>query len=194
MIIRVNSTSRRRWQRCWLIVVMLAVIGSPGVRAQDDITARSVEYRFKAVYLLNFLQFMEWPEGTFRTPTSPIIIGVVGANSIASILVETVAGEKIGDHPIEVRRYATLEEANEANVLFVGREERARSRTILSDLASRHVVTVGEADGFAERGGMINFYVEDGKLRFEVNEDTAQLSGVQFSSRLLRLAKIVKTR
>jgi hypothetical protein len=54
------------------------------------------------------------------------------------------------------------------------------------------VLTVGTSDQFARSGGMVGLFVEDGRMRFAINPDAAQRSGVRLSSRLLALAKLVK--
>jgi hypothetical protein len=47
---------------------------------------------------------------------------------------------------------------------------------------------VGDGDGFAARGGMINFLLEEQKVRFEINTAASQVAGVRISSQLLKLA------
>jgi hypothetical protein len=60
-------------------------------------------------------------------------------------------------------------------------------------LGSRNILTVGEFQGFATRGGAINFYIESNKVRFEINLAAAQHEGLKISSQLLSLGKIVES-
>ncbi len=53
-------------------------------------------------------------------------------------------------------------------------------------------MTVGETEGFAQAGGVINFTVEESKVRFEINVTTAERAHLKISSKLLALAKVVK--
>ena len=64
---------------------------------------------------------------------------------------------------------------------------------LIAATRDQSVLLVGESSGFASRGGAINFYLDDGKVRFEVNPDVAKSSGIWISSRLLRLARIVES-
>ena len=50
---------------------------------------------------------------------------------------------------------------------------------------------VGEEEGFINKGGVINFYIDGEKLRFEISVEHAKDSSLDISSRLLNLAKIV---
>jgi hypothetical protein len=53
------------------------------------------------------------------------------------------------------------------------------------------ILTVGETEHFIETGGIINFLMEDNKVRFEINDVAAKKSKLKISSQLLRLAKRV---
>lgn len=52
-------------------------------------------------------------------------------------------------------------------------------------------LSVSDATGFARTGGIIEFYVDSGRMRFAINVDAAQRSGLRLSSRLLGLATII---
>jgi len=47
-------------------------------------------------------------------------------------------------------------------------------------------------EGFAQNGGAINFYVQDNKLRFEINPDVLKKGEPQGELAALRLARIVE--
>jgi ribosome-associated protein YbcJ (S4-like RNA binding protein) len=51
---------------------------------------------------------------------------------------------------------------------------------------------VGETPGFAERGGAVNFFIEENKVRFEINPEVAKRRHLKISSKLLGLAKIAQ--
>jgi hypothetical protein len=74
----------------------------------------------------------------------------------------------------------------------VAASERKRFQAIAANLKGSGVLTVGETQGFTADGGMINFKLEDGKVRFEINVDAAAQERLHISSRLLSLAQIVK--
>jgi len=77
------------------------------------------------------------------------------------------------------------------HLVFISDSEARRVETILAPLASRPVLTVSDMTNFARQGGVIGFYPEGKKVRFEINVNTAQRSGLKISSDLLRLGKIV---
>ena len=79
---------------------------------------------------------------------------------------------------------------------FQRRRLSFRLGMILSDLptpAEAPVRRSGPCKGFAQAGGMIELYVEGGRMRFAINMDAAERSGLRLSSRLLGLAKVIRT-
>jgi len=77
-------------------------------------------------------------------------------------------------------------------MIFISKSDRARLAEILPRLSGRQILTVSEAPGFASRGGIINFYLEGNKVRFEINPAAARRDGLKISSQLLNLGKIVE--
>ncbi len=54
------------------------------------------------------------------------------------------------------------------------------------------ILTAGDIGRFAERGGTINFYTENNKVRFKINRTAAERLGTKISSQLLRLGTIIR--
>jgi len=175
-------------------VLLLFVLASGGLAIaprQAWGEAPSKEYQIKAACLLNFVQFIDWPAGTFSRPETPITIGVLGDDPFGNVLEHTFQDESVGGRGLVVKRSSQLEELKTCHVLFVPKAEKHRLGEILASLSRTSVVTVGEVDQFAQQGGVINFYVEAGKIRFEVNAETAQVRGIKIGSQLLKRARIV---
>jgi hypothetical protein len=59
---------------------------------------------------------------------------------------------------------------------------------MLGAMQGSGALVVGESEDFLEQGGMINFHLQGGKVRFEVNLKAAEDEGLKVSSKLLRLA------
>jgi hypothetical protein len=55
-------------------------------------------------------------------------------------------------------------------------------------------LTVGETEGFAAMGGVINLTVEQSGIHFEINRLAADRAHLRISSQLLSLAKLVTER
>jgi uncharacterized protein DUF4154 len=156
--------------------------------------ADSSEYLIKAGFIYNFAKFVEWPSAAFSQADSPIVIGVLGTDPFGNVLDRIVEGKKIGPRGFVVRRYKwgkDVKDLRDCKILFVSASERTHIDEILQSVKGLPILTVGETPGFAERGGVIRFTLEDNRVRFEVNVDAAHQADLNISSRLLTLAKII---
>ena len=178
------------WAGVWGLVWALCLAHGGGVAAQS---APTPEYRLKAIFLFNFAQFVEWPASAFPEPDTPLVIGVLGDDPFGAYLDETVRGERVNDRPLTVRRYRRVEEIEACHILFISRPEQGHLDQILDSLKGRSILTVGDAEGFASRGGMIRFTTEQNRIRLRVNLDAARAANLTISSKLLRPAQIVST-
>ena len=106
---------------------------------------------------------------------------------------EVVRGEQINGHPLQVQRFHSLAEVERCQILFIDRSESGRIGQILAALNGRSTLTVSQADGAAEHGVMIQFAVEDSRVRLRINVESARAAGLTISSKLLRPAAIVGT-
>lgn len=151
------------------------------------------EDQVQAVFLYNFSRFVEWPAQAFAAPNVPFVIGILGSDPFGARLDEAVRNEQVNGHPLTVRRFRTLAEIENCQILFVDRSETARLGQILAALDHRSTLTVSQADGAAQRGVMIQFATENNRIRLRINVDSARASGLTISSKLLRPAEIVGT-
>jgi hypothetical protein len=147
------------------------------------------EYQVKAVFLYNFTQFIHWPPAA-SSSGSPFVIGVLGSDPFGSYLDQTVVGEKVAGRSIVVRRFKELEDISVCHILFVSGSQATAGT--LSSLKSRNVLTVGDNGSFITQGGMIRFYMENNKIRLQINLATAKEAGLEISSKLLRVADVVE--
>jgi hypothetical protein len=146
----------------------------------------------KAAFLYNFAKFTEWP-GEALAPGTPLVLCVVNDRAVADTLASLTKGRSVDGHALVVSMIKPDAAAlTSCRLLFTSGLDAARSTALLESIAGKPILTVGDADKFAETGGVAGFFVEDGSLRFAINLEAAQRSGVHLSAKLLRLAKIVK--
>jgi hypothetical protein len=174
-------------------VAAALLLGAAVARAQPEPPSppSPTEYEVKAAFLYNFTRFVEWPPEALRDPGAPFVIAIVGHDPFGAVIDETVAGKTAGGRPIEVRRVPRVEEARDAQIVFVSSSERSNLAAILKALDRPGILTVGDTDGFAMRGGAINFTLQARKVRFEINPIVAEQAGLKVSSQLLKLATLV---
>jgi hypothetical protein len=183
----------RRWDRRWQAVVACMLLSSLAWSAPVALTGATAtrEYEVKAIFLFNFTQFVEWPPDAFARVNTPLVIGVLGDDPFGAYLDETVRGETANGRPLIVTHYRRVQEIGDCQVLFISRSETDRLEQILASLVGKPVLTVGDVEGFAGRGGMIDLATVVGKTQLRINLQAAMAAQLTLSSKLLRPAKIV---
>ncbi|MEO5821625.1 MAG: YfiR family protein [Vicinamibacteraceae bacterium] len=167
-----------------LSIASLLFMPSP-VHAQFD------DQQVKAAFVLNFLKFVTWPQAA-ATPEAPIDVVVLGADDLAKALARASAGQQVAGRAIAVRSVRKAGDiAGTPQLLFIGASERDRLPVLLRQFEGHPVLTVGDANGYGSAGVVLNFYSSDSRIRFEANTTAAARAGLQISSHLLRLARIV---
>lgn len=170
--------------------VLLAIAGAtlllvPYLLGQSS---KPTDYQVKAVYLINFAKFIEWPDKAQDAFT----ICVVGRDPFGPTLDALLAGEKIAGRSAIAKRISTPEDSPGCQILFVSATETSSLNRIIAALDKQSVLTVSDIPHFTSHGGMIQFVVEDKRIRFEVNLTAAQHAGLMLSSELLKVATAVR--
>jgi hypothetical protein len=172
-----------------IVAMLLALVAAAPGRAQAP--PAPTEYQVKAIFLFNFSQFVDWPAAAFADDSSPLVIGVLGSDPFGTTLDEIVRGETVNGRPLAVQRYESVQQIDACHILFIGRSHDKQLAAVLAALEGRNVLTVGDFEGFARRGGMIRFMTVGNKIRLRVNLAAAQEAKLTISSKLLRPAEIV---
>ncbi|MEI8122344.1 MAG: YfiR family protein [bacterium] len=149
------------------------------------------EYAIKAAFVYNFIQFVEWPPSAFPDPGTLLMIGVLGTDPFGPLLDQTVKGESVKGRDLVVRRFRDVDDVKSCHVLFISKSEKEQIPLILKRLEGLPILTISELDGFADRGGVVNFYTEKNRVRFEINHESARRKGLKITSQLLCLGRIV---
>ena len=172
-----------------MIVTLVLALSTAAAGEQKP---RMEEYELKAIFLSNFLKYVEWPDSAFADEQSPIVVGIQGDDPFGSSLDELVTKlQPIVGRRVVTAPYDSEQPAESFHVLFVTESERKQTKKMLGGVCGRPVLTVGEQRGFAEDGGVINFVTDRNRIRFEVNLRCAEAGGLSLSAQLLKLARRV---
>jgi len=154
-------------------------------------TGESLEARVKAAFLYKFAGYVEWPEAAFTQPDTPVTIAVIGADPVAAELEQLVAGRRVNDRVVSVRRLRPGDAMSGTHILFIGNDAAASLALLLQSAQPFSILTVTESSGALERGSVINFVIADRRIRFEISRDSAEKNRLRLSSRLLAVARHV---
>jgi hypothetical protein len=189
--------------RLFAAAVVLAGWFLPFEAYSNPSGAQFKEYEVKAAFIYNFLKFVDWPEEKAASDKKEIVIGIVGEDPFGSAT-DIFKDKTVGDNKVVLQRFEGIEQIERTadreqkfemlkacHLLFICPSEQKRVQEIIKIIDKHSVLTVGDAEGFIESGGIINFLMEGNKIRFDINQAAAEKAGLKIRSQLLRLAKRV---
>lgn len=150
--------------------------------------AASFEYAVKATYLYKFVPFIGWPASSFPSPNSPINICIFGKDPFGQMLDQVTAGQRIDGRTIVVRRVAEAAGSSGCHIVYMATTADPTILRGFESLRGQSVLTVSDSIMAPADRGIINFLIEDNRVRFEIDERAAEQSHLAVSSKLLSLA------
>ncbi len=176
---------------CALVILLLLL---PTVRAAQDRPVdkspirRAPEYHLKTAFLYNFAKFVKWPSKSFDGKDAPFLLGVLNEQPLEDGL-RVIRGRKLRGRSIVVKTCYSPRDVRDCHMVFLNSTDSMEIAGFLNQSRGHPVLTVGDTPDFAESGGIIRFYVESDKLRFEINDEAARKAGLRVSAQLLEISR-----
>lgn len=158
--------------------------------AEASPDTKPTQYEVEAAYLFDFGKFIAWPAN--QRADLPFEICILGKDPFGPVLDSTLAGETLRGRPVQEKHISRPQDATGCSILYISSSESGRLSKILSQFEQAPVLTVSDIPDFVQQGGMIQFVLRDGRVRFEVNLAPARSSGLAMSSELLKVAVEVR--
>jgi len=174
-----------------IFALLCAVLLVSGLAQSACAQSTAEEYQVKAAFLYHFAQLLDWPAGVMKPGDPTLKLCIFDDEPRRQELQSTIEGKTIGAWVLHVRLISQSQEVQGCNILFLSRDETGRQAAILRSLRGMPVLTVGETSNFLSEGGMIRFHLDEDKIRFDINLESAESSHLKISSRLLLLATSV---
>ena len=158
------------------------------------VSSQDREYQIKAEFLERFTRFIEWPaDPAVSGPSNQFTLCIIGKDPFGPYLTELATAVKIQNKQILLRNIDSTKEIEACNLLFISNSEKLNLPNILNHTREKPILTVADSPGFGERGVLINFYQAEAFIRFEINRSAVEQSRLRFSSRLLKLGRLIDT-
>lgn len=158
--------------------------GAPSVEVAEN--------QVRAQFVYNFANFVDWPSEAFAHREAPIKVCLFGKVPFAPYLY-TYAGTLIGARELQVQTTDQLDDIRSGcHILYVGRDQQVQLPGFWEQIQYLYVLSIGERQGFAEQGGIINIMRTRDRLQFDINIENALINGLFLDSDLLALARVIK--
>ena len=151
------------------------------------------EYMVKARYLLALSDYVTWPGHAEGTPHDrPLVLGILGSSPLEQQLNNIYRATPVKGRQIILHTFRSQRDYEPCDILFVCESEGGHLQELLKLLKGKPVLTMADSANFARRGVMINLYVDQDRVRFEINLAAVRASGLEVGSRVLKLAILVE--
>jgi hypothetical protein len=148
------------------------------------------EPEIKAAFIYRFTQFVTWPDDAFAAKDEPFIVATVGDDSLTGTLQQVMAGRVANGRPIVVVHFASVDRIEHCHLLFVPASQQGTAPAILAKVGNAPVLSVGDGDEFMNQGGAIRLFVQDGRMKFEVDPDVLGAARLKAGAQLMKVARI----
>jgi hypothetical protein len=182
----ITANFKIAWRKCYAILFLL-LLTINGLTAQTDPIPQSA---IKAAFLFNFTGFIEWPSIAFKDADQPLVIGILGDNPFGSYLSDIILNENKNGHPLKIKYFTKAEDVSNCHILFITKRKQEQLIKVLALLKDSSILTVGDDPDFIKYGGIVRFFTEGNKVKFQINADAAKEINLILSSKLLRLAQV----
>ncbi len=179
-----------QWVVCAFLSSFFLVFSVENAFSEKSNSENFLKFELQVAMIFKILDFIQWPDFPFYNSNKIFRIGVFGNSPILEAI-QLLEEETIKGLQVEVQLVENIRDAKKFHLLYVCPPKTDSLQSILNAIGDTKTLTISKVDGFAEKGGMINFYETKGKMRFEINLDKVKKSGLKISSRLLSLSKIV---
>lgn len=148
------------------------------------------EYDLKLVFIEKFTQFIDWPESSNLSSKKSFIIGIYGSNPFGEYL-NYLKKRTIKGLPVKIELLNNLNEIQDQNLLFISSDKSDEINEIIDYLKNKPILTISDSPSGEKKGVLINFYLENDKVKFYINNQKANNCNLMIHSPLLKIATIV---
>ena len=170
-------------KRILCLALALLCLAAHPAPAQD---LHLYEREIKAGLLYNFLKYTDWPDGGLSG--SSITVCLFGGDPFGGYL-DNTKGRTVHQRAIDIRSVSRVEDTGSCNLVYVSDESRWPA--LSAYLAGKGVLTVGDFEGFTNRGGMIEFSRKGERVNVLMNVDAVEAAQLKIEDRLLHLGTVV---
>lgn len=164
----------------FIAMSMLLLFSFTNVSAQKE--------KFHSLFIYNFSKYVKWPDGQTG---GEFVIGVLGSSELTKTLKATAGSRKANGATIVVKQFKSPAEIQDCQILYVSAGESSKIAQVVSKTSGKPILIVTDKPGLAKKGAVINFIEQDGKVKFELNQQYAETRGLKVSGSLVSLAVLV---
>lgn len=178
--------------------------GSGSVRVQHAVDAlpqktgpqekdkKSRAMRLRAAYVSKIAAYIA-PRKKSNDAKQPYVIAVVGSDAFAEAILKLLSGKSIHRRKVKVvvidPTLAATATKHQHDLLYVAKSvDAAVAERIIKSHAKLATPLMSARKAFASKGGGVQLFIKNNKVKFEVNNKALKAQGMKASPQLLKLS------
>jgi hypothetical protein len=170
------------------IFLIVSLFNAAFLLSQTDASQKSAA-EVKTLFILKFIDFIQWPSDL---PGSNIVLGIWGKSDVAEILKHAPENYLLNKKKIVIQVISEREKISGCSILYIAPCNEKDLAEILDITAPKPILTIGDVNGYGEKGVIINLFPVGDKIRYSINKPAADRSGLKLNAQLYKLAKIIE--
>lgn len=163
-----------------LVGILMMIVSFQSAWAQKE--------KYHSIFIYNFSRYVKWPDAQ---SSGNFVIGVFGKSAIQKDLETMATTKRANGMSIEIKNFSSIKEIQDCHILYVSTSESDKMEQVVSSTQNQSILIVTDNPGLAQQGAAINFVEVDGKIKFELNQQNAEVRGLKVAGSLASLAILV---
>lgn len=153
------------------------------------IHAYQPENSLKAILTSKIANFVIW-----QNRSSDEFIITILNSKFASSFNDSSVYKTIKNKKVIIRRINDIKDLNTTHILYIEQTSSENLKNIMNFIAGENILTVSDIRGFTQKGGIVQIYSSDQKLKLRINLQTAKKENLKIKASLLRLVDVVRSK
>lgn len=172
--------------KIWHWLLFMVLMNIPGY-----VIAQYNPNVLKAAYIERITRFVDWPDSLVTNMADSIVFGFVNDDNFEKAAMEIFKSQKIKGHPVRILKVKNQEDLVLCNLCYIGELDKASLENYIKLANQKKILLFGNSSNYADLGVHFNFYIEEDKLKFEINKNSTQTAGFKISHLLMKTARII---
>jgi hypothetical protein len=147
----------------------------------------------KAAYIERITRFIDWPRTNFDKDSTVFVIGVYEDTEFENILNDVFKEKTIKNRKVKVVQIASSDQIEPCDICYISLKGTPEIKEFITMANDCGVLMISECEYFGKEGIHINFYIENDKLKFEINTKSVDQGKFRISSLLMKSSRIIQS-
>ena len=168
-----------------LLFLLFLLLFTTSVNAYEN------ENRLEALITGKIAKFISW-----SNKNSPDFIIGVYKNQLNTIFDDVYRNATIKSKRVKIeyiKNIKSVKNLQDIEILYISSQaSSAELKTILTYIKNKNILTISHIRGFAQKGGMIQLYTKNQRLKLRINLDNVQKENIKIKASLLRISDVIR--